>query len=111
MSRKSLHWLGSSLNDLREFPASARRRAGQYLELVQSAIDPVDFKPMPTVGVGVYEIRIRGEGMYRVFYVAKFPEAIYVVHAFQKKTRRTERLDIEIGAKRYRELIRRRPAF
>lgn len=111
MSRKPVYWLGSSLHDLRKFPASARRRAGQYLELVQSAIDPVDFKPMPTVGIGVYELRIRGEETYRVFYVAKFPEAIYVLHAFQKRTRRTARLDIEIGAKRYRELIRRRPGF
>lgn len=111
MSRKPVYWVGSSLRDLREFPASARRRAGHYLELVQNGIVPLDFKPMPTVGLGVHELRIRGDGTYRVFYVAKFPEAIYVLHAFQKKTRRTARLDIEIGAKRYRELIRRRPGF
>ena len=111
MSRKSVYWLGSSLKDLREFPASARRRAGQYLELVQNGIDPIDFKRMPIVGPGAYELRIRAQGAYRVFYVAKFAEAIYVLHAFQKKTRRTGRLDIEIGAKRYRELIRRRPGF
>lgn len=103
--------MGSSLQDLREFPASARRRAGHYLDLVQNGIDPVDFKPMPIVGSGAYELRIRGEGTYRVFYVTKFAEGIYVLHALQKKTRRTERLDLEIGAKRYRELIKRRPAF
>lgn len=111
MSQKPLHWLGSSLHDLREFPEDARRRAGHYLELVQNGIEPIDFKPMPIVGSGVYELRIRGEGAYRVFYVAKFAEGIYVLHAFQKKTRRTERLDLEIGAKRYRELIKRRPGF
>lgn len=111
MSRKPVYWLGSSLHDLREFPVGARRRAGHYLELVQNGIEPIDFKPMSIIGSGAYELRIRGDGAYRVFYVAKFAEAIYVLHAFQKKTRRTGRLDLEIGAKRYRELIQRRPGF
>jgi phage-related protein len=63
---------------------------------------------MPTVGDGVYEIRIRSEGAFRVFYAAKFEEGVVVVHAFQKKTQQTARLDIEIGAKRYRQFLARR---
>jgi len=77
---------------------------------MQHGIEPTDFKPMPTVGAGVYELRIRAEGAYRVFYVARFAEGIYVLHAFQKKAQQTTRLDLEVGAKRYRELIRQRRA-
>ena len=65
---------------------------------------------MPTVGAGVYELRIRAGGAFRVFYVARFAEAIYVLHAFQKKSQQTARLDVELGAKRYRELIKQRDA-
>ena len=60
---------------------------------------------MPMVGTGEYELRIRADGAFRVFYVPKFEEGIYVLHAFQKKSRRTSKADLEIGAKRYREVI------
>jgi len=105
MSRRVLLWLGSSRRDLRAFPASARRRAGHELDLLQQGLDATDFKPMPTVGSGVYELRVRSEGAFRVFYVAKFADALYVLHAFEKKTRKTAGLDIEIGIKRYRQLL------
>ena len=108
MTRKPVVWSGSAQDDLRAFPRSARRRAGHELDLVQQGIEPTDFKPMPAVGAGAYELRIRAEGAFRVFYVAKFAEAIYVLHAFQKKTRRTAHLDVAVGAKRYRELIKQR---
>lgn len=108
MVRKPVIWSGSAQEDLRAFPARARQRAGHDLDLVQQGIEPTDFKPMPAVGAGAYELRIRAEGAYRVFYVAKFAEAIYVLHAFQKKTQRTGRLDISVRAKRYRELIKQR---
>ena|GEM_PF-639572 len=94
--------------DLRAFPDTARRRAGQELDLRQQGLEPNDFKPMPSVGAGVYELRIRAAGAFRVFYVAKFAEGLYVLHAFQKKTQRTERLDLELAAKRYREILRQR---
>ena len=108
MARKPLVWVGSALDDLRAFPAKARRRAGHELDLVQQGIEPTDFKPMPEVGAGAFELRIRAEGAFRVFYVAKFVEAIYALHAFQKTMRKTARLDIAVGAKRYRDLLRRR---
>ncbi len=105
MSRKALLWVGSARGDLRAFPAKARSRAGHELDQLQQGLDPTDFKPMPAIGAGAYELRIRIEGAFRVFYVAKFAEGIYVLHAFEKKTRQTARLDVEVGAKRYRLLM------
>lgn len=99
-------WIGSAYDDLRAFPGAARRRAGHELHQVQKGLMPSDWKPMPTVGPGTYEIRIStaergGRVKHRVFYVAKFEEAVWVLHAFQKSSRRTTRRDIEIGRKRY----------
>lgn len=110
MSPKPLRWVGKAREAVRAFPASARRRVGHELDLLQQGLEPTDVKPMPTVGAGVYELRIRAGGAFRVFYVARFAEAIYVLHAFQKKTQQTARLDLELGAKRYRELIKQRDA-
>jgi len=73
--------------------------------LVQRGFQPTDFKAMPAVGAGVYELRVRAGGAFRVFYVVRFEEAIYVLHAFQKRSRRTSQLDIDIGAKRHREVV------
>ena len=108
MPHRPIRWVGSALADLRAFPDTARRRAGQELDLLQQGLEPNDFKPMPSVGAGVYEMHVRAAGAFRVFYVAKFAEGLYVLHAFQKKTQRTERLDLELGAKRYREILRQR---
>ena len=76
--------------------------------MVQSGLDPEDWKPMETVGSGVKEIRIRFEKSYRVLYVAKFSEAVYVLHAFVKKTQKTSKKDIDLGADRYKALIKSR---
>jgi phage-related protein len=75
MPEKPLYWLGASLEDLRAFPKEARRAAGHQLDLVQQGLEPHDWKPMPAVGTGVYEIRVHVRAEYRVFYVAKFAEA------------------------------------
>jgi phage-related protein len=93
---------------LREFPASAIREAGYQLELVQAGREPKDWKPMPTVGLGVNEIRVRVGDEYRMFYVAKFAEAVYVLHVFQKKSQKTGQADIDLGRRRFRELIEER---
>ena len=85
-------WLGSARRDIRTFPADARRRGGFQLRKVQQALDPDDWKPMTSVGRGVREIRIQTELAHRVFYVATFEEAVYVVyvvHAFEKRTQKT----------------------
>jgi len=103
---KPLKFVGSSLDDLRNFPDEARRAAGFELHAIQAGLEPIDWKAMPTVGSGVREIRIHILGEWRVLYVAKFQEAIYVLHAFQKKTRKTNQQDIELARKRYSKEIR-----
>lgn len=101
MPDKPLIWLGSSRRDLRVFPALARRLAGFQLRRVQYGLDPEDWKPMQTVGPGVREIRIHIAGAHRVFYVATRAEAIYVLHAFEKKTQKTSAQDLRIGRDRF----------
>lgn len=105
---KDVIFLGSSLDDLRAFPDDARREAGFQIDAVQRGKEPGDWKPMKSVGQGVREIRIHREGSYRVVYVAKFEEGVYVLHAFQKTTQKTPRKDIELARGRYRALIKER---
>jgi len=104
---KPIKFIGPSLDALREFPNDARREAGYQLDKVQHGMEPADWKPMLTIGEGVKEIRIRDEtGAFRVVYVAKLVDAVYVLHCFQKKTQRTSQSDIELARKRYKELMR-----
>jgi len=98
---------GDSLDRLRNFPEDARREAGHELYQVQKGADPTDWKPMPTVGAGVREIRIRdASGAYRVIYIATFADAIHVLHAFQKKSQKTATRDLDIASARLKELKR-----
>jgi phage-related protein len=104
---KLIEFRGSSLDDLRAFPLSARREAGHQLDQVQNGQEPDDWKPMRTVGQGVKEIRIRdAAGAFRVIYVAKLVDAVYVLHCFQKKTEKTSKADLDLAAKRYRDLLK-----
>jgi phage-related protein len=105
---KPIIWLGDSLVRVRDFPADAKRELGYQLERVQNEREPADWKPMSSVGAGVNEIRARIGGAFRVIYVAKFREAIYVLHAFQKKSSKTARRDVELARDRLRALIRER---
>ena len=104
---KPIEFRGSSLDDLRAFPLTVRREAGHQLDQVQNGQEPDDWKPMNTVGQGVKEIRIRdASGAFRVIYVAKFADAVYVLHCFQKKTEKTSKTDLDLATKRYRELLK-----
>lgn len=105
MTEKPITWLGSSLADVRAFPDLARRRAGHELGFVQLGVHPTDWRPMHDVGPGVREIRVHTERQHRVLYVAHFAEAVYVLHAFEKKTRKTRQSDLELARKRLK-LIR-----
>jgi phage-related protein len=105
---KRVEWLGDSLARLRGFPRETMRDAGYQLELVQDGRESKDWKPMNSIGSGVQELRIRIGGAFRVIYVAKFPEAVYVLHAFQKKSGRTALLDIELARSRFRNLVNTR---
>jgi phage-related protein len=107
MAPKPVRFLGDSLKRLRGFPEVARRRAGQQLERLQHGLMPEDFKPMSTIGRGVQEIRVHDEsGAYRVIYTARMAGAVYVLHAFRKKSERTAALDLEMARQRYLVLLR-----
>ena len=105
---KPIAFLGGSLDDLRGFPADARREAGYQLDRVQRGLDPDDWRPMPAIGAGVREIRVRERaGAFRVIYVATLADVVYVLHAFQKKTRQTAKRDVDLAASRLREQVAR----
>ena len=108
MADKPLRWAGSSLEELRAFPDDARRQAGYQLRRVQQGLLPDDGKAMASVGPGVTEIRLHSDREHRVFYVANFAEAIYVLHAFEKRTQQTRQADLELGRRRLAEVIRYR---
>ncbi|MFH1147950.1 MAG: type II toxin-antitoxin system RelE/ParE family toxin [Pseudomonadota bacterium] len=99
-----LKFVASSRDDLRNFPDEARRAAGFELYAIQSGLEPSDWKPMQIVGSGVKEIRIHILGEWRVIYIAKLYKAVYVLHAFQKKTRKTSRQDIDLARQRYKQI-------
>ena len=101
---KPICFMGSAKEDLSDFPASAKHRAGHELFMLQVGRQPDDWKPMPSVGAGVCEIRVRDPaGQFRVIYVASFRAAIFVLHAFQKKSRKTAREHLNLASKRFRE--------
>ena len=108
MPAKPIEFLGDSLRSLREFPDDAKRDAGYQLDRVQHGLQPDDFKPMPAIGKGVEEIRVRDDtGAYRVIYTARLADAVYVLHAFQKKTQTTSKRDIELAKQRFALLDRK----
>ena len=101
--------MGSSYADLLAFPKAPRREAGFQLGKVQAGLEPADWKPFDEVGAGTREIRVRdAKGIFRVMYVAKFEEAVYVLHCFQKKTQATSRGDKSIAEARYRAVVNAR---
>lgn len=104
---RPIEFRGSSLGDLRSFPQAAMREAGYQLDRVQNGLPPDDAKPMSTIGAGVMELRIWDEaGTFRVVYVAKLADAVYVLHCFQKKTQQTAKRDIELARKRLKDLMK-----
>ena len=105
---KPLEWRGTSYADLCAFPDEARRLAGFELGRIQEGDEPDDWKPMSVVGAGTIEVRIRVGTAHRVFVVTKFEEAIYVLHAFEKKSQKTPKSDIDLAKHRYRELTAER---
>jgi phage-related protein len=102
---KPIVWIGSSLDDLRTFPEDARRVAGFELRRVQQGLQPTDWKPMAGVGAGVEEMRVHTEQEHRVFYIARFDEGVYVLHAFEKRSRKTPAREIDLARNRLREAL------
>ena len=99
-----LKFIGSSQEDLVNFPRDARRECGRELDRVQRGLMPTDFKPMLNVGKGAYEIRVHVLGEWRVLYVARHGDAVYVLHAFQKKSPKTAKPDIDLAIRRYKQM-------
>ncbi len=106
---KGIAWVGDAKRQVQDFPDTARSEAGHQLWRVQMGRDPDDWKPMPSIGNGVREIRIReASGAFRIVYIATLPQAVYVLHAFQKKTEKTEKRDIDLAAARLRTVLTER---
>lgn len=106
---KDAIFLGDTKDVIRAFPVDARHEAGAQLRRVQSGLEPADWKPIKTVGKGVREIRIRERsGAFRIIYTAAFADAVYVLHAFQKKSQRTPQRDLDIAIRRFAMLTRHR---
>ena len=108
LPNKPIRFVGATLHSIKEFPSPARTLAGRELRLVQQGAMPEDWKPMPSVGPGAIEIRIHQPHQHRVIYVAKFPEAVYVLNAFEKKTRKTPPPEIDKARKAYAEVLKER---
>ena len=108
MSYKPLIWVGDALDAIRAFPDDVRKIVGFQLWRVQRGLEPNDWKPMPSVGLGVQEIRIHTGTEHRVLYIGKFAEAVYVLHAFEKRTRRTGKDDLDLARQRLRLLLNQR---
>jgi phage-related protein len=102
---KVVQFLGTSRRDLSEFPDNAKAEAGHQIWRVQIGLDPNNWKPFPTVGKGVREIKIRQEGQFRIFYLMQLEETVYVIHAFQKKSAKTAKADVDLAKTRYKQLM------
>jgi phage-related protein len=105
---KPIVWCGDSLRSVRAFPEDARRESGHQLNRVQQGLDPHDWKPMSSVGPGVREVRIRVEGQFRILYIAKLPDAIYVLCAFEKKSQKTPQRELQLAADRLQLILEER---
>lgn len=105
---KKVAWVGNSLEEMHDLPKAIRKAVGFQIHLLQEGVEPDDFKPMPSVGSGVYEIRVRnehGQNTGRCFYVVKFKESVFILHAFEKKQQKTPKANLEKGQERYKELL------
>lgn len=105
-NEKPIYWVGTSLKDLLSLPDDVKREAGYQLHRIQNGLDPENWKPFKEIGLGVKEIRISDDGdAFRVIYIAKFSEKIYVLHSFQKKSQKTSLKDTKIAKTRYSAII------
>ena len=105
---KKIIWLATTHSTIKEYPDNVRREIGYNLSKIQHGLDPADWKPMTGIGQGIKEIRIHAENEYRILYLTKFQEAIYVLHTFVKKTQQTSQKELNIGRKRYIEMLQHR---
>jgi len=108
LTKKNVFWCGDSLESLRSCEPDVRAKIGFQLSMVQSGLDPSNWKPMDNIASGVREIRFIGPQNYRLIYVAKFENKIYVLHLFEKKTQKTPKSVIDIVRARYQKILTKR---
>ena len=108
LTMKPVAFIGRALSELKAFPDAPRREAGFQIFNLQSGVDPDNWKPLVGVGPGVMEIRIHEGGEFRVVYVTRMPEAVYVIHAFQKKSQATAKRNLETIKRRYAAMLKER---
>lgn len=107
--RKPLQFWERSIDEFREFPAHIKDDGGYQLDLLQQGLKPADFKPMTTIGPGAFELRLDDDkNEYRVIYVVKLEDAVWVLHAFQKTTKKTSKKDIQLAKSRYEKLLQQK---
>ncbi len=103
---RPIAWVGSAFDDLLCFPEKVRREAGYQLHRLQAGLEAADWKPMTEIGRGVEEVRLRSSsGAYRILYLARFEEAVYILHCFIKKSRRTSEHDKRIAKARFQSVM------
>ena len=104
MDRKDVKWLGDSLEVLKSYPKKVRQKLGWNIDMVQLGKMPIDAKSMSTVGKSVWELRAMHRGQFRLFYLVKKADAIYVLHVFKKKTQKTSAKDLRLAKQRLNEI-------
>ncbi|HET6620068.1 MAG TPA: type II toxin-antitoxin system RelE/ParE family toxin [Dongiaceae bacterium] len=105
---KEAIFLGDALKAIRAFPEDARRMAGRQIRRVQRGQDPIDWKPFPTIGLNVREIRIRESGgAFRVIYQATITDIVVIISAFEKKAQKTPQHEIQKARARLAAFMRR----
>ncbi|MDX2346510.1 MAG: type II toxin-antitoxin system RelE/ParE family toxin, partial [Legionella sp.] len=103
---KKIIFIGNALDNIKKFSLEGKREAGHQLDRIQRGKEPLDWKPMQGIASGAREIRFCDRNrIYRVIYVAKFEETVYVLHAFQKKTQKTSQSDIEMAKKAFKRVL------
>ena len=102
-----VEFCGRSLKAIKAFPTEMKREAGHQLDRVQRGLDPIDWKPLSSLGAGIKEVRLSGNGQYRVIYLAAFESRVVVLHAFQKKSRKTGKSDVRAVQRALKDLLSR----
>ena len=96
-------WEGNSREVLQSFPEGVRQNLGFQLWQLQQGERPADYRPLPSIGPGVFELRDQDErAWYRVVYLSRIDDVIYVLHSFEKKSREMPRKEFETAKRRFK---------
>lgn len=105
---KPVRFWGNSEKALERFPERAQDVLAREIARLSRGEDPLHWRPMPSIGPGAREIRVRVGRQFRAIYVTTLPEAVYILHVFEKKSQQTSGPDLELARVRFRQLLRER---